>query len=169
MQIPELPSYTGCRFRLMNIGDVKGVYEINTDQETQLYTRLLRQQTLGDIVSWLNHYPHYQRHGFGLWAIENIESNKLAGLCGLRVRKDLDGQIDISYRMHKDFRIKGIASAAVKTCVEWGFESLKLNQILAQVHVDNALSIHILAKNRFTSTGSDGIWLDLAIKNPSKG
>ena len=169
MNIPELPTYTGCRFRQMNSGDAICIYEINSDRDTQLYTRLLRQQTLEDIVSWLDYYPHYQRHGFGLWAIEHKESNKLAGLCGLRVRKDLENRIDLSYRLHPEFRGEGIASAAVKTCVKWGFETLQLKDILAQVHVENTISLHILAKNGFVNEGSDIIWEDLVVKNPSKG
>jgi len=168
MNIPELPTYTGCRFRQMNSGDAICIYEINSDRDTQLYTRLLRQQTLEDITSWLNYYPHYQRHGFGLWAIEHNESGKIAGICGLRVRKDLNSQIDISYRMHPGFRRMGIASVAVKTCLTWGFEYLNLQQVLAQVHVNNNISMHILLKNGFVKTGSDGIWVDLILANPLK-
>lgn len=169
MQIPSLPLHTGCFLRLMNISDAQGIYEINHNQETQRYTRLPRQQTLEDIQSWLKYYPHYQRHGFGIWAIEHTESKTLTGLCGLRVRKDLGGQIDISYRMHPDFRGKGIASSAVKTCVEWGFETLELKQILAQVHIENAISMHILTKAGFVKTGTDGIWTDLIKRNALEG
>ncbi len=169
MLIPALPSHTCCRFRAMKIGDGQRILEINNDRETRLYTSLLRQQTLEDIQSWLQYYPHYQRHGFGSWAIEDTDSKLLAGLCGLRVRKDLGGQIDISYRMHPDFRGKGIATSAVKTCVDWGFEALNLNQILAQVHTENTISMHILTKTGFTPVGTDGVWTDLTISNPLKG
>ncbi|MBM3921507.1 MAG: GNAT family N-acetyltransferase [Sphingomonadales bacterium] len=169
MQIPALKMQTGCCFRLMNISDAQAIYEINTDRITRLYTSLFQQQTIDVIVSWLDYYPHYDRHGFGLWVIEHKESNKLAGLCGLRVRKDLDNRIDLSYRMHPEFRGKGIASAAVKTCVTWGFETLQLNDILAQVHIENSISLHILAKDGFVNESSDGIWADLVVKNPSKG
>ncbi len=169
MLIPALPSHICCRFRAMEIGVAQRILEINNDRKTRLYTSLLRQQTLEDIQSWLQYYPHYQRHGFGIWAIENTDSHLLAGLCGLRVRKDLDGQIDISYRMHPDFRGKGIATSAVKTCVDWGFEALNLNQILAQVHIENTISMHILTKTGFTPVGKDGMWTNLTIFNPSKG
>ncbi|MFN4914559.1 MAG: GNAT family N-acetyltransferase [Sphingomonadales bacterium] len=165
MYIPALPSHTGCRFRTMKTEDALRILEINNDRETRLYTSLVRQQTPEDIKSWLNYYPHYQRHGFGIWAIEHSESKLLAGLCGLRVRKDLGGQIDISYRMHPGFRGKGIATSAVKTCVEWGFETLRLKQILAQVHIENAISLHILTKAGFVKTGTDGIWTDLVKRN----
>ncbi len=169
MLIPDLPTQTGCFFRRLQMGDAQGVFEINSDHNTRKYTRLIRQQNLVDIESWLRYYPHYQRHGFGLWAIEQKDSNSLAGLCGLRVRKDLGGQIDISYRMHPGFRGQGIASAAVKTCVDWGFSTLNLNQILAQVHEENAISLHILKKNGFTETGKEDVWINLVKRSPSEG
>lgn len=169
MLIPDLPHATGYRFRRMQVDDAQGIYEINLDYETQLYTSLLRQQTLDDIISWLEYYPHYQRHGFGLWAIEHLKSNSLAGLCGLRVRKDLGGHMDISYRIHPGFRGQGIASAAVKACVDWGFSTLNLNHILAQVHEENAISLHILKKNGFTETGKEDVWFNLVKRNPSEG
>ena len=168
MEIPDLPPHTRCRFRRMQAGDAQEILEINLDHETQLYTRLLRQQTLNDITSWLNYYPHYERHGFGLWAIEHLKRNSLAGLCGLRVRKDLGGLIDISYRIHPAFRGKGIGTAAVKACVEWGFSEPKLPQIIAQVHKENVKSLHILTGRGFITSEIDDVWINLTITNPSE-
>ena len=168
MQIPALPPETGCKFRKMEVCDAQNIYEIHTDSETQMFTRLLRQQTLEDITSWLQFYPHYSRHGFGLWAIEHIATETLAGLCGLRVRKDLNYQTDISYRMHPKFRGRGIATAAVSTCLNWGFEELNIEEILAQVHKDNVVSMHILTKQGFVKRSEDGIWRDLVLKSTVK-
>ena len=158
----------GCRFRRMQVRDAQKILEIHADTETQNFTRLLRQQTLEDITSWLQYYPHYDRHGFGLWAIEQIATGTLAGLCGLRVRKDLNHQLDISYRMHPQFRGRGIATVAVATCLKWGFNELKFEEILAQVHKDNVVSMHILTKQGFVNRGEDGIWIDLEMKSPIK-
>jgi ribosomal-protein-alanine N-acetyltransferase len=168
MQIPALPVQTGCRFRKMEVRDAEKILEIHSDIDTQHFTRLLRQQTLEDIKSWLQYYPHYDRHGFGLWAIEHIATETLAGLCGLRVRKDLNYQTDVSYRMHPKFRGRGIATAAVSTCLNWGFEALKIKELLAQVHKDNVVSMHILTKQGFVKRSEDGIWVDLVLKSTVK-
>jgi len=168
MKFPLLSQTTGCRFRTMELDDAPRILEIHSDEETQRFTRLLRQQTLPDIKAWLNYYPHYRRHGFGLWTIEHRQSGLLAGLCGLRVRKDLNNQIDLSYRMHPDFRRMGIATVAVKACVDWGFHSLKLPYILAQVHKDNFISMHLLSKQGFTQIAESKSWIDLLKKSPFK-
>lgn len=136
------------------------MYDIHSDEATRLYTRLLRQQSREDIRGWLEYYPHYHRHGFGLWAIEQHSTGAVTGICGLRVRKDLGGVIDISYRIHPDWRNRGIATAAIESCLGFGFERLILHEILAQVHTDNHISRHLLEKIGFTRGAEDGEWVD---------
>lgn len=160
MQPPAIIHPLGLVFRQLRPEDAAAVFEIHSDEETRLYTRLLRQQSHGDIRSWLEYYPHYHRHGFGLWAIEQHSTGTITGICGLRVRKDLGGVIDISYRIHPDWRNRGIATAAIESCLRFGFERLILHEILAQVHVDNLISRHLLEKCGFTRGAEDGEWVD---------
>jgi RimJ/RimL family protein N-acetyltransferase len=62
----------------------------------------------------------------------------------------------------------GIATVAVKACVDWGFHSLKLPYILAQVHKDNFISMHLLSKQGFTKIAESEDWVDLRKKSPFK-
>lgn len=160
MQPPHIEHPLGLVFRELRPSDAQTIFEINSDPDTRQFTRLLRQQTPEDILSWLNYYPHYRRHGFGLWAIERAGSGIMTGICGLRVRKDLGGRIDLSYRIHPDWRRLGIATAAVKSCMAFGFEHLILNELLAQVHTDNEWSRHLLLKLGFRESATDGQWID---------
>lgn len=160
MQPPHIEHPLGLVFRELRPSDTQTVFEIHSDPDTRFFTRLLRQQTPEDIRSWLEYYPHYRRHGFGLWAIERAGTGTMTGICGLRVRKDLGGRIDLSYRIHPDWRRKGIATAAVISCMQFGFEHLILNEILAQVHTDNEWSRHLLVKLGFQESASDGEWID---------
>lgn len=159
LHLPMVDSEAGFIFRPMRTEDAPSVFEIHTDPETRRFTRLLRQNTLDDIVSWLNYYPHYQRHGFGLWALESVNTGQLVGICGLRVRKDLDNRVDLSYRIHPDYRHQGVASTAVAASVQFGFEVLKLPSILAQVHEDNTYSKRIMEKTGFTAMGKEDVWI----------
>lgn len=161
MELPVIYHPNGFVFREMQPADAPAIYEINQDSLTQQFTRLNRQQTTPDIESWLDYYPHYRRHGFGLWAIEHTATQSLAGLCGLRSRSDLQGLIDISYRMHPNWRGQGIASSAIDACLVFGFNQLRLEKILAQVHVANSASLHLLVEKGFSETHNDGTWIDL--------
>jgi ribosomal-protein-alanine N-acetyltransferase len=166
MHLPVSPISKGFTFREMAVEDAPQILEINTDEETRKYTCLLRQQTLSDIESWLSHYKHYQKYGYGLWALEDLHTKSLIGLCGLRVRKDLNNQTDISYRIHPAFRGKGVATAAIDATVRYGFEELKLRHILAQIHRGNKASLHLLEKRGFKAQSVSGNWIDLMLLNP---
>jgi [ribosomal protein S5]-alanine N-acetyltransferase len=167
MKTPEIRHPGKFCLRSLSVSDVAGIYETHIDAATQRYTRLQRQQNKVDILSWIQYYPHYQRHGFGLWTIEKIETKQFVGICGLRVRKDLQNQIDISYRIHPKFRNKGIATAAVIACLKFGFEDLLLESIIAQVHEDNAYSIQLMRKVGFVERGKEMEWI-LFEKRPQK-
>jgi RimJ/RimL family protein N-acetyltransferase len=166
MQIPQLAGNEKWYFRAMKTDDAQAIFEINNDPQTLKFTSLNQQHTLADIISWIEHYPSYSRHGFGLWIIADIHTQVVAGLCGLRVRKDLNNAIDLSYRMHPDWRRRGIASMAVKACVDFGFKDLCLNRILAQVHNSNFISSHLLQKLGFEKGELNDVWQDWIISNP---
>ena len=159
MNVPEILHPGGFTFRPLNPSDTQAVFAIHADEMTRLYTRLLRQQTPDEIESWLRYYPHYKRHGYGIWAIIHKKSGALVGLCGLRVRKDLDGATDLSYRMHPDWRRQGIARAAVGACISFGFERLNLPEIWSQVHRDNEFSHRIMLEYAFEITAADSEWI----------
>ena len=53
---------------------------------------------------------------------------------------------EISYSLHPDFWGNGFATAAVKTLLEYAFNSLDLHRVEAGVAVENAKSIRVLDK-----------------------
>lgn len=168
MQIPQPAENEVWYFREMRPKDAQAIFEINSDEVTCRFTVLERQQSLPAIHSWIDYYPSYKRHGFGIWVIAHKQTHRALGLCGLRVRKDLNNAIDLSYRMHPAWRNLGIASKAVKVCVAFGFTVLKLEQILAQVHKENVISARILAKLGFEKGDLNGIWQDWILIQPTQ-
>lgn len=168
MQIPQPAENEIWYFRKMRAEDAQAIFEINCDKTTQRFTNLERQSTLPDIQSWIDCYPSYLRYGFGIWIIAHKQTDMALGLCGLRVRKDLDNCIDLSYRIHPQWRNLGIASEAVSTCVKFGIHHLQLHCILAQVHTDNLLSTRILVKLGFVKGELNGIWQDWLLNIPTQ-
>ena len=53
---------------------------------------------------------------------------------------------EISYSLHPDYWGKGFATAAVRTLLEYAFNSLDLHRVEAGVAVENAKSIRVLEK-----------------------
>ena len=76
-------------------------------------------------------------------------------LAGTICIKDIDyvnKKADIGYWIGKQYQGKGIATECVKLVVNYAFDELKLEEILAYVFPDNNSSIRVLKKNGFEKT-----------------
>jgi RimJ/RimL family protein N-acetyltransferase len=90
----------------------------------------------------------YERHGFGLWLVEERESGAAAGVCGLLKRETLE-DVDIGYAFVPEFWSRGYASEAAAAVLAYGRSALGLRRIVAVVNADNQSSIRLLEKLGF--------------------
>ena len=77
---------------------------------------------------------HHRRHGFGIWVMEARETGGFAGFAGLRVvafDAHFTPAIEISWRMPVAFWGKGLATEAARACLDYGFKTLGLSEIVA--------------------------------------
>jgi [ribosomal protein S5]-alanine N-acetyltransferase len=68
----------------------------------------------------------------------------LAGTIGIRDIEYVNKKADIGYRIGKQYQGKGITTECVKLIVNYAFDELKLEEILAYVFPDNNSSIRVL-------------------------
>lgn len=85
----------------------------------------------------------YERHGFGLWAVEPREGGGPAGLCGLIRREGLD-DVDIGFAFLQAFRGRGYAREAAAATLEHARRQLGLARVVAIVSPGNLASIRVL-------------------------
>lgn len=90
----------------------------------------------------------YERHGFGLSAVELKESHTAIGMCGLLKREVLPDP-DIGFAFLPDFWSKGFAFEAAAAVLEDARERLKVERILAITSLDNDASIKLLERLGF--------------------
>ena len=76
----------------------------------------------------------------------------LAGTIGIKDIDYVNKKADIGYWIGKQYQGKGIATECVKLIVNYVFDELKLEEILAYVFPDNNSSIRVLKKNGFEKT-----------------
>lgn len=89
----------------------------------------------------------YKEFGFGKWAVIFKESDQLIGYCGIAVEKiDKVDEREIGYRLDPEFWGRGLATEAVTTTLQYGFEQLKFPYILGIVERDNVASVRVLKK-----------------------
>jgi ribosomal-protein-alanine N-acetyltransferase len=72
---------------------------------------------------------HWNKYGFGECTVLDKSNNQVIGLCGLH-HSDEDG-IEISYMFFPRFWGNGFAKEAVLANLDFGFNVLKLNKIVA--------------------------------------
>ena len=86
---------------------------------------------------------HWCQYDFGLWAVQTKHKYQIIGLCGLHHSED---GVELSYIFFPEYWGQGFAFEAAEAILEYGFSSLKLNEITAITQVKNLASCHLLEK-----------------------
>jgi RimJ/RimL family protein N-acetyltransferase len=95
-------------------------------------------------------YKNFRLHKSITFAIEyknKSQSNQLlVGTIGIKDIDYVSKKANIGYWIGKQYQGKGIATECVKLVVNYAFDELKLEEILAYVFPDNNSSIRVLKK-----------------------
>jgi RimJ/RimL family protein N-acetyltransferase len=75
-------------------------------------------------------------------------SETLAGYCGF-LHQEVDGklEIEIGYRLQRDFWNRGLATEAARAVRDHGFRDLKLECVISLIHPENHASLRVAEKN----------------------
>jgi len=88
-------------------------------------------------------------NNFGLWAVERKDTNEFIGFVGLsipRFQTDFTPCVEIGWRLaHKHWGY-GFATEAAAACLDYGFNVLKLNEIVSFTSVLNIKSMNVMKK-----------------------
>ena len=90
----------------------------------------------------------YEANGFGLWIVVLKEPSIPIGTCGLIKRDTFEG-IDLGFAFHPNYFHQGYGSESAQATLSFGFDKLKLNEILAYTDQENRASIALLEKLGF--------------------
>ncbi|MDI3319610.1 GNAT family N-acetyltransferase [Pinibacter soli] len=132
-------------FRQFREGDEQKLFDLNSDEEVVKFTGNASMKDLAEAHDVLVNIilPQYSM-GFGRWAVYRKEDDAFLGWCGLK--KVDDHNIDLGYRFFRKYWGKGYASEAAITALEYGFNKLNIDKVVAHAMVENKNSIKILDK-----------------------
>jgi RimJ/RimL family protein N-acetyltransferase len=92
---------------------------------------------------------HFERDGWGLWAMEDRASGAFLGFTGL-ARPVFDAPflpaIEIGWRLARPFWGKGYASEAARASTAFAFDALGLDEIVSMAVAANARSIAVMER-----------------------
>jgi ribosomal-protein-alanine N-acetyltransferase len=95
---------------------------------------------------------HAAEHGFAPFSVVELDSGRVIGECGLQL---LEGgpEVELGYKLGRAFRGRGYATESSLASLEYGFEQLALDRIVAVAWPDNAASIRVMEKAGMTFAG----------------
>ncbi len=91
---------------------------------------------------------HHDEFGYMPWAIINKKSDKIVGISGLHNFNE-EKQPELGFRILRSEWGKGLATEASKACINFGFNHLRMNNIVARTHLKNHATVRVLEKSGF--------------------
>jgi RimJ/RimL family protein N-acetyltransferase len=146
--LPQLPIETArLRLRHLSADDAAFIVELLNEPAfiRNIGDRKVRADE--DARAYIANGPaaSYERHGFGLWAVDLKETGAPIGICGLLRRETLD-DVDIGFAFLERYWSKGYAREAARVVLAYGRDVVGLKRVVAITVPDNAPSIHLLEK-----------------------
>jgi [ribosomal protein S5]-alanine N-acetyltransferase len=112
------------------------------------------EQYAADVIAqWLKQdMAHQEKHGFSTGSVYEKQSQVFIGRAGLNYLDHDDSQTDIElgYVLHKAYWGKGYATELSIYLIDWAFNCLALNKLVAVTRPYNIKSQHVLQKSGFT-------------------
>jgi RimJ/RimL family protein N-acetyltransferase len=92
------------------------------------------------------HVGHWDRNGFGLWAVMERHSDEIIGWVGPShpaFIPDLSDRIEIGWTLRPPWWGRGIATEGAEAAIDAVFEHLDTDEVISLIHHTNARSIGV--------------------------
>ena len=139
------------------------------DEDAEPYARMCTDPEVmrfigdGSILTWeesdgqvSRFLRHWDKRGFGLWALEEKESETFVGFAGLVHQEDwVEGEhkTEVGWRLDRAFWGRGLATEAAGASVAYGFETLGLERIISIIQSENHASRRVAEKAGLSPRG----------------
>ncbi len=131
--------------RPINEEDISGVFEMRRDSDVMRYIRepVLSRREAEDWIKLIS--SRWEKDRIGFCSVIEKQSGKFAGWCGLWRLKE-SGETEVGYAVAKEFWGKGYASESAEAFLEYGFNKLNLEKIVAVARPENIASRRVMEK-----------------------
>ncbi len=120
--------------------------KLNADPEVMRYMpKLLSREESDEFAQRIQ--DHFDRHVFGLWAIEVRDRESFIGFVGLSVPRFetvFTPCVEVGWRLSRNAWGHGYATEAARRAIRFGFDELGLAEIVSFTVPDNVRSRHVM-------------------------
>ncbi len=128
--------------------------KMNADPEVMKYFPKLLSPTLSDVIA-KKCQQLIEDNGWGFWAVSLKKSDAFIGMVGLNAaHADMPfaPNVEIGWRLHKDYWRQGYATEAARASLRFAFEELELDEVVAFTAVINEHSQLIMQRIGMSDT-----------------
>lgn len=102
-----------------------------------------------EVQNWLDkQLAHYQKWGFGLWAMVLKDSDEMIGQCGLTMQPWKNEEVlEIGYLLQRQYWHKGYATEAAVACKQYAFKTLHAEEVCSIIRDTNIASQNVAVRN----------------------
>ncbi|HOZ77554.1 MAG TPA: GNAT family N-acetyltransferase [Ferruginibacter sp.] len=136
--------------REVTIADAADLFFLRSDAAVLKYLDKEPEKSVDETIALINQVKKNKEDGDGiLWGITLKDSNILVGsICYWRMQKE-HYRAEIGYALHPAQQGKGIMDEAIKAVLQYGFETMQLHSVEANVNPANEASMKLLERNGF--------------------
>jgi RimJ/RimL family protein N-acetyltransferase len=101
---------------------------------------------------------HFDEHGFGLWAVEVVDTGAFIGFTGLAVPTfdaDFTPAVEVGWRLAREAWGYGYATEAARAALAVGFATFDLDEIVSFTSVPNTRSQAVMVRLGMTHDPAD--------------
>ena len=143
--MPEIET-SRLRLRMFTPDDLEALSLITGDAEVMKYLGTsgprTREKTKNTIDAILR---HWDQHGFGIWALDHKADRRLIGWCGLQMLEKTP-EVEVAYLLARAYWNQGLATEAARASIEYCFNELKLDRVVAIARPENVGSYRVMEK-----------------------
>ncbi|WP_316788910.1 GNAT family N-acetyltransferase [Pedobacter frigoris] len=153
INLPQLPDITTSRLlmREQTLSDAPALFNLRTNPEVMRYIERPRPKAVADSEAVIRSINENFHKGMNMiWAITLKENpEQMIGNLGYW-RTDLaNHRAEIGYMLHPDYWRQGILSEALTAIIDFGFNTMGLHSMCANINPANDASRQLLLKHGF--------------------
>ena len=137
--------------------DLKPLAALHADPEVWRYSPSPLTRAQSDAVAE-RECSFIAERGWGLWAVEVIDSGRFIGVVGLaepRFEAHFTPTVEVAWRLTHDQWGNGYATEAARAAVAFGFDELYLDEIVSYTTVSNERSLRVMERIGMTRDPAD--------------
>ncbi|RZL47868.1 MAG: N-acetyltransferase [Pedobacter sp.] len=147
--------------RQLSIADQEHIFALRSNKAINKYLDRKPSETIEDAIQFIKIINDNLKKNISVyWAIHSIEANNLVGTICLFNFSNKNNCCEIGFELMPKFQGKGIMKEAASIVINYAFQTLRVQKIVAFAHHKNQNSIKLLTKFNFEQAK------ELATENP---